>query len=272
MKPRLDRYLVNKGHFPSRQRAQEAIKAGLVRVNGQPALRPGAAINGDPQVEVIGELLPYASRGGLKLARALAIFGLSPVGRVCLDIGASTGGFTDCLLKNGARRVYAVDVGTGQLAAELRHDPRVVVLEGVNARYLSAEQVPEEVALAAIDVSFISVTKVLPAVAGRLAMRGDLVVLVKPQFEVGPDRVGRRGVVRDQALHREAILTVAEAAPALGLGAQGLDYSLLVGPKGNIEFLLWLEAGVPSRLTALDWARRVDEVVATAHSALGQRE
>jgi 23S rRNA (cytidine1920-2'-O)/16S rRNA (cytidine1409-2'-O)-methyltransferase len=236
---RLDELLVARGLAESRAAAARLILAGRVRLAGGAAAKAGALVAPDAALELV-EAAPYVSRGGEKLAGALAAFGLALADRVCLDVGASTGGFTDALLARGARRVYAVDVGRGQLHPRLRGDPRVVVLEGVNARRLDAARLDPAPTLATVDVSFISLEKVLPAVAASLAAPGQIVALVKPQFEVGRGRVGKGGVVRDPALHREAVRQVAAAAGRLGLAVAGVAPSPLRGPKGNREFFLLL--------------------------------
>ncbi len=234
---RLDQLLVERGLAESRQKAQAMILAGLVKVDGQRSDKPGRAVALDSRIEV-AENLPYVSRGGLKLAAALDGFGIEVAGKVCLDCGASTGGFTDCLLKRGAARVYAVDAGSGQLDWILRQDERVIVREGVNARYLKPGDFPEPIDLAVCDVSFISVTMILPAIAPLLKPgRGELLVLVKPQFEVGRGQVGKGGIVRDPALHRAACDRVRAAAEALGF-LTALMESPILGAEGNREFLL----------------------------------
>ena len=202
---RLDQKLVELGHFESREKARATIMSGLVFVNGQRADKPGMAVKDDAKVEVRGAACPYVSRGGFKLEKALRVFPISPEGLTCIDCGASTGGFTDVLLKNGAAKVYAVDVGYGQLAWNLRNDPRVVNLERTNARYLTREQIPEEVQFFSVDVSFISLTLILPPVRELLAPGGQAVCLIKPQFEAGREKVGKKGVVRDRAVHEEVI-------------------------------------------------------------------
>jgi 23S rRNA (cytidine1920-2'-O)/16S rRNA (cytidine1409-2'-O)-methyltransferase len=243
---RLDEALVERGLSPNRSQARALVIEGRVTVDGQPARTPGQAVREDHQIEVRQRETTYASRGGEKLASGLDAFGVDPAGLIALDAGASTGGFTDCLLRRGARRVYAVDVGYGQLAWALRSDPRVVVLERTNARYLTREHVPEQVELVTADLSFISLGKVLPALRAVSAPGATFVVLVKPQFEVGPDRVGKGGVVRDDALRQAAADGVAAAARALGLVERGRVDSALAGPKGNREILLWLVGdGVP---------------------------
>lgn len=237
---RLDRLLVERGYVATREQAAATILAGQVRVGGAPVTKAGRRFPPDAEVVVVGPAHPYVSRGGLKLAAALDAFGVDPAGRVCLDIGASTGGFTDLLLRRGAARVYAVDVGYGQLAWSLRQDERVIVRERVNARRLSEEAVPEPAGLAAVDVSFISLSKVLPAVCGRLGPGADLLCLVKPQFEAGPAEVPRGGVVRDPAVHRAVLGRVVAASAGLGWRAAGLIPSPITGAQGNREFLLHL--------------------------------
>jgi 23S rRNA (cytidine1920-2'-O)/16S rRNA (cytidine1409-2'-O)-methyltransferase len=241
---RLDLALVERGLAPTRSKAQALVLAGCVAVDGAPAAAPGERVRPDQRVEVKGPDHPFVSRGGVKLAGALDAFGLDPAGAVALDVGASTGGFTDCLLQRGAQRVYAVDVGYGQLAWSLRTDPRVVVLERTNARYLGREHVPEDVDLVTADTSFISAAKVLPALVGVAGPSASFVVLVKPQFELGPRRVGKGGVVRDDAARHEAADGVAAAARALGLVERGRVDSSIPGPKGNREILLWLSAAI----------------------------
>ena len=234
---RLDELLVERGLAQSRAKARALILAGQVLVNGRKGAKAGELIQADARVEVV-EPPPYVSRGGLKLQAALDHFRIAVEGRVCLDVGASTGGFTDCLLKRGARRVYAVDVGRGQLDWRLRGDARVVVCEGINARYLGPEQVPEPVDLAVCDVSFISATLILPRLAALLSDTGEMVILVKPQFEVGRGQVGKGGVVRDPELHQAACRKVAEAAAGLGFHSEWIE-SPVRGAEGNREFLLY---------------------------------
>lgn len=238
-KQRLDVLLVERGLAESRPRAQALILAGQVRVNRERVSKAGAQIRVDAAVDVLGSGLPFASRGGLKLAGALDDFHIDPAGKICLDIGASTGGFTDCLLQRGAVRVYAVDVTTGQLAWKLRNDPRVVLVER-NARYLTPADVAEPAALVVLDVSFISAAKVLPAVAELAAAGADLLILVKPQFELDRKDVGKGGIVRDPALHARAVARVRAAAAEAGLAVLGERPSQLPGTEGNQEFFLHL--------------------------------
>ena len=237
MNPRLDELLVQRGLAESRAQAQRLIGAGEVRVNGQPATKAGHLVPADAELTV-AQPERFVSRGGEKLEEAFRRFGLDVAGRVCLDIGASTGGFTDCLLQHGAARVYAVDVGHGQIHWKLRNDPRVVLKEGVNARHLRAGDLPEQPALATVDVSFISLTKILPAVKELLVGGGGIVALIKPQFEAGREQVGRGGVVRDAGVHQQVIGDVREfGTRQLGLAWLGVCESPLKGPAGNVEFL-----------------------------------
>lgn len=237
-KERIDVLLVERGLAESRAKAQALILAGQVVVGEQRVDKPGTQVSVDAELRLKGEVLPYVSRGGLKLKAAIDRFGLDVRGRVCADIGASTGGFTDCLLQEGAVRVHAIDVGYGQLHEKLRTDPRVRSRERVNARYLTAEDLPEKVGVAVIDVSFISLTQVLPAVLPFLEPGGLLVALVKPQFEVGRERIGKGGVVRDAAARQEAIDTVAAFTREQGLEVRGVMDSPVPGPAGNVEALL----------------------------------
>ena len=213
------------------------IMSGIIYVDNQKADKPGTAYPDDVKVELRGNKLPYASRGGLKLEKALKVFPIDPRDKVCIDCGASTGGFTDVLLQHGAAKVYAVDVGYGQLAWKLRVDPRVVNLERTNLRYVTHEQIPETADLAVMDVSFISIRLVLPAVKELLKEDADIVCLIKPQFEAGREEVGKKGVVRDEAVHREVVQGILDFAPTIGLSVHGLDYSPIKGPEGNIEYI-----------------------------------
>jgi 23S rRNA (cytidine1920-2'-O)/16S rRNA (cytidine1409-2'-O)-methyltransferase len=243
---RLDLLLVSRGLAPSRERAQALVLAGRVEVGGKRAEKAGASVPESADVRVLGPDHPYVSRGGVKLAAALDTFGIDPSALVCLDVGASTGGFTDCLLQRGAARVYAVDVGAGQLDARLRSDPRVRLRERVNARFLSAEHVPEPVALAVVDVSFISLRLVVPAVLARLGRGARLVLLVKPQFEAGRREVPRGGVVRSPETHRRVLDEVRAFARGLGLEELGEIPSPISGAAGNREFLMaWRVAVSP---------------------------
>jgi 23S rRNA (cytidine1920-2'-O)/16S rRNA (cytidine1409-2'-O)-methyltransferase len=236
-KTRIDVLLVERGLAPSRERAQAMLLAGNVRVNGKRMDKPGIRLATDAQIEIAGEAQRYSSRGGLKLEGALEDFGVAPQDKTCLDVGSSTGGFTDCLLQHGARRVYAVDVTISQLDWKLQKDPRVVSIER-NARYLKPDDVGELVALVTMDVSFISVTKVLPAIAPLATAGGDFLILVKPQFELEKQQVGKGGIVRDAALQEKAVASVTGAAAALGLEIIGVRASRITGTQGNQEFFL----------------------------------
>lgn len=235
-KQRIDQLLVERGLAGTRQKAQALVLAGSVRVAGQRVDKPGQSVPSDAAVELL-EKLPYVGRGGLKLKAALDHFHIDPTGRVCVDIGSSTGGFTDCLLQHGAARVYAIDAGTGQLDWKLRNDPRVIVREQVNARHLSREHVPEPCSLAVCDVSFISVKLVLPSVTPLLEPAAEMVILVKPQFEVGREHVGKGGIVRDPALHTEVCDEISSFVRKLGFETSIID-SPILGAEGNREFLL----------------------------------
>ena len=239
-KQRLDQLVFERGLTESRERARTSIMSGVVYVNGQKADKPGMAVDPAAEIELRGDALPFVSRGGYKLDKALKVFPVDPVGKICIDCGASTGGFTDVLLQHGAAKVYSVDVGYGQLAWKLRNDPRVVNLERTNLRYVNREQIPEPLDLAVMDVSFISIRLVLPAVQKLLKPDADYICLIKPQFEAGREQVGKKGVVRDAAVHRSVIETCLNAAREAGYSVMGLDWSPIRGPEGNIEFLAWL--------------------------------
>ena len=262
-KIRLDVLLTERGLQESRQRAQAAIMSGLIFVNGQRVDKPGTAVQDDAEIEIRGNTLKYVSRGGLKLEKAMTEFPVALSGAVCGDIGASTGGFTDCMLQNGAARVYAVDVGYGQLAWKLRSDPRVVCLERTNARYLSREQVPEPLDFASVDVSFISLKLILLPLCALLRDRAHVVCLIKPQFEAGREKVGKKGVVRDPAVHREVLEGFLRHARDAGFAVLGMTYSPIRGPEGNIEYLGYLEKG-PGNPAEFD----LDALVAESHQSL----
>lgn len=239
-KKRLDTTLVERVLAQSRQRAQALIMAGKVLVNQQPADKPGTMVSSEDEITVRGEDMPYVSRGGLKLERALEYFAIDVSGRVCLDVGASTGGFTDCLLQHGAEKVFSVDVGYGQLAWKLRQDSRVVVIERTNIRHMSADRIPEPVDLVTIDTSFISLRIVIPAILKFMADSAGIIALIKPQFEVGKGRVGKGGVVRDPELHREVNERLCDFFLQAGLVSRGIIPSPILGPKGNREFITYL--------------------------------
>jgi 23S rRNA (cytidine1920-2'-O)/16S rRNA (cytidine1409-2'-O)-methyltransferase len=255
-KERLDKLLVSRGLARTRSRAQALIMAGEVRVEGEVVDKAGTKIRLDAQVEVV-EPLPYVSRGGFKLARALEAFAIEIRGRVCADVGACTGGFTDVLLQHGAARVYAIDVGYGQLAWKLRQDERVEVLERTNARYL--ESLPEPVSFVAVDVSFISLKLILPAVRKWLAPGAEIVALIKPQFEAGRDQVGKGGIVRDSAVHRAVLEEMLGWAEEQALSPAGLIRSPIEGGEGNVEFLAWLR---PGRSPDLDRQAAIEQALA----------
>ncbi len=236
-KERLDAVLVTRGLQESREKAKATIMSGLVFVNGQRVDKPGTTVPVDAEIEVRGAVCPYVSRGGLKLEKALAGFGIDPTGYVCSDSGASTGGFTDCLLQKGAVKVFAIDVGYGQLAWSIRNDPRVVVMERTNIRYVTPDQIGEPLDLSVVDVSFISLRIVLPAIAALLKPEGQVVCLIKPQFEAGKEKVGKKGVVRDPAVHLEVLENFMQTAHELGFSVADLTFSPVKGPEGNIEFL-----------------------------------
>lgn len=243
-KIRLDQLVFDLGLAESRERAKTTVMSGLVFVNGQRADKPGMQVSPDVNVEVKGTALPYVSRGGLKLEKALKVFPIDVNGKVCIDCGASTGGFTDVLLKNGAAKVYSVDVGYGQLAWSLRNDERVVNMERTNIRYISSEQIHEPLDICVMDLSFISVKLVLPAVCALLKDDAQLVCLIKPQFEAGREDVGKKGVVRDKAVHLSVIESVLSFAPTVGMTVMGLDFSPIKGPEGNREYLCYMKKGV----------------------------
>ena len=239
-KIRLDVALAARGLAASRQKAQAIIMSGSVFVDGNRVDKCGAQVTEDAVIEVRGKTLPYVSRGGLKLEKAMQCFPLNLNGVTAMDCGASTGGFTDCMLQNGAKKVYAVDVGYGQLDWKLRQDPRVVCMERTNARYLTAEQIPEPLDFVSVDVSFISLGLILPALRPLLAERADLICLIKPQFEAGKEKVGKKGVVRDPKVHLEVLEQFLRHAAENTLTVKGMTYSPIKGPEGNIEYLGWL--------------------------------
>ena len=262
-KVRLDLLLHERGLTESRERARTTIMSGLVFVNGQRIDKPGTVVDPESQIEIHGDALPFVSRGGFKLDKALKVFPVDPSGKVCIDCGASTGGFTDVLLQHGAAKVYAVDVGYGQLAWKLRTDERIVNLERCNLRYITSEQVPEPLDLAVMDVSFISIRLVIPAVRELLKSGADYICLIKPQFEAGREEVGKKGVVRDPAVHERVVREILTFASGAGFSVMGLDYSPIKGPEGNIEYICHLKLGdYPAPV--ID----VRSVVAASHSAL----
>ncbi len=264
-KERLDTALVLRGLAVSREKAKALIMSGNVYVNNQKSDKAGTSVKPDDNIEVRGETLKYVSRGGLKLEKAVESFGVVLEGSVCADIGASTGGFTDCMLQNGAAKVFAVDVGYGQLAWKLRTDPRVVNLERTNFRYVTKEQIPEALDFASVDVSFISLSLILPVLFGLLKPGGRTVCLIKPQFEAGRENVGKKGVVRDKRVHTAVIEKILGVAAENGFSVLGLDFSPVKGPEGNIEYLMFAEKSEnPQNLCDVMPA----DVVEASHTAL----
>lgn len=240
MKERLDVLLVNKGLADSREKAKSIIMSGIVYVDNNKEDKAGSTFDVNANIEVRGNTLRYVSRGGLKLEKAMDNFGVTLDGKVTMDVGASTGGFTDCMLQNGAVKVYSVDVGHGQLAWKLRNDERVVCMEKTNIRYVTPEDIDDKIEFASIDVSFISLTKVLPPVKELLTDNGEIVCLIKPQFEAGREKVGKKGVVRDKKVHEEVIETIVSYARTIGFKTRALSFSPIKGPEGNIEYLLYI--------------------------------
>lgn len=265
MKERLDVLLVNRGLAPSREKAKTMIMAGNVFVNNNREDKAGSTFPEDCVIEIHGTTLKYVSRGGLKLEKAMTHFGVELEGKVCMDIGASTGGFTDCMLQNGAVKVYAVDVGYGQFAWKLRQDPRVVCMEKTNIRYVTPDQIDDPLDFASVDVSFISLTKVLGPARELLKENGQMVCLIKPQFEAGREKVGKKGVVRDKKVHEEVIENVTQFALSNGFSIHALEYSPIKGPEGNIEYLVYIEKSEePVQAEQVD----IHAVVEAAHGEL----
>ena len=262
-KTRLDVLLVERGLQETRQKAQATIMSGIVFVNGQRVDKVGTAVSNDALIEIRGTTLPYVSRGGLKLEKAMQTFPLTLTGKICADIGASTGGFTDCMLQNGAKKVYAVDVGYGQLDWKLRKDARVVCMERTNARYLTHEEIPEELDFASVDVSFISLKLIFPALYGLLREGGEIACLIKPQFEAGREKVGKKGVVRDPAVHLEVLEHFLIHAKENHFTVLGITYSPIRGPEGNIEYLGFLRKSEEP-----DAAVDLQAIVEASHTAL----
>ena len=265
-KERLDILLVDKGIFSSRERAKTSIMAGLIFVDGQRVDKAGEKVNIDADIVFKGEEMPYVSRGGFKLEKAMKAFNISLKDKVCMDIGASTGGFTDCMLQNDATKVFSVDVGYGQFAWKLRTDPRVVCMERTNIRYVTPEDIGEKLDFASIDVSFISLRTIMPAVKELLKDNGQVVALIKPQFEAGKDKVGKKGVVRDKAVHHEVITKIVTYLQENDLNVLGLDYSPIKGPEGNREYLVFFTKD--KNLSSDFTNERIDNVVDESHSQL----
>lgn len=264
-KQRLDVAVFERGLAETREKAKALIMAGSVYVNGQKALKGGATVKAEDQIEVRGAVNPYVSRGGLKLQKAMDVFDLSLVDCVCMDIGASTGGFTDCMLAHGAAKVYAIDVGYGQLAWKLRCDERVVNLERTNFRYVTREQVPDEIDFASVDVSFISLKLILPVMRELLKADGQAVCLIKPQFEAGREKIGKKGVVRDRSVHADVIREITAFAVDTGFDVLAVDYSPIKGPEGNIEYLMHLRRAANE---GQRWSGDVSALVDASHGAL----
>ena len=262
-KQRLDVVMADRGLAESRQKAQAVIMAGQVYVDGRKVEKAGTPVSPEASIEVRGKTLPYVSRGGLKLEKAMALWPIELQGKVCADIGASTGGFTDCMLQNGAGKVYAVDVGYGQLAWKLRSDERVTVLERTNARYLTRAEIPDELDFFSVDVSFISLNLILPPVRALMKEGGQGVCLIKPQFEAGKDKVGKKGVVRDRGVHLEVLEHFLDHVKAAGFSLLGFTFSPIRGPEGNIEYLGWLSAGENQ-----DFVPDLPQLVADSHATL----
>ena len=272
MKERLDVLLVKKGLAPSREKAKAVIMAGSVYVDGQKEDKAGSVFDEESaQIEVRGHVLPYVSRGGLKLEKALKVFPITLTDKICMDIGASTGGFTDCMLQNGAAKVYSVDVGYGQLDWKLRQDDRVVCMEKTNFRYMTPEDIPEVLDFASVDVSFISLDKILTPAYALLREQGEMVALIKPQFEAGREKVGKKGVVRDPKVHEDVISRIVRHADEVSFEVLDLSYSPIRGPEGNIEYLIHLRKN-PERTVYPDipavFEKKIKEIVEEAHQEL----
>ena len=266
-KKRLDVALFEIGYTESREKARALIMAGQVYVNGQKSLKAGDNIKPDDSIEVRGEKMPFVSRGGYKLDKAMRSFSLNLDGKICMDVGASTGGFTDCMLMNGAVRVYSIDVGYGQLAWKLRSDSRVVNLERTNFRYVTHEQVPDEIDFSSVDVSFISLKLILPVLYSLLNKNGEAVCLVKPQFEAGREKIGKKGVVRDRKVHCEVIENCISYARENSFYIKGIDFSPVKGPEGNIEYLMYISKSETSEPDI-----NVEAVVAASHDMLDKEQ
>ncbi|WP_134683181.1 TlyA family RNA methyltransferase [Brevibacillus migulae] len=268
-KERLDVLLVERGLYETREKAKAAVMAGLVIVAGDRCDKPGTKFSEDVAITVKGDIHPYVSRGGLKLEKAIREFDIDLTDKIMMDIGASTGGFTDCALQHGAKKVYAIDVGYGQLAWTLRQDERVVVMERTNFRHLDPDAFPyEKPDMASIDVSFISLKLILPVLQRFLQDGGQVVALVKPQFEAGKEKVGKNGIVRDPDIHVEVLQGIAGYAASIGLAVRGVSFSPITGGEGNIEFLLHLQKAVPTEAETAYWLSQMEKIVADAHQSL----
>ena len=271
-KERLDVLMVQRNLAESREKAKALIMSGIVYVNGQKEDKAGTSFEETVQIEVRGSTLKYVSRGGLKLEKAMSRFGVQLAGKVCMDVGASTGGFTDCMLQNGAVKVYAVDVGHGQLAWKLRNDDRVICMEKTNIRYVTPEDIGDRIEFSSIDVSFISLTKVLGPVKQLLTDNGQVVCLIKPQFEAGREMVGKKGVVREKSVHLEVIEMVSDYARSIGFGILGLEFSPIKGPEGNIEYLLYLQNYPQEEAGQEETGQEVTAQRVTGQGTTGQEE
>lgn len=267
MKERLDVLLVNRGFAPSREKAKAMIMEGNVFVENQREDKAGSSFDVNANIEIKGNTLKYVSRGGLKLEKAMTHFGIELTDKICMDIGASTGGFTDCMLQNGAKKVYAVDVGYGQFAWKLRQDERVVCMEKTNIRYVTPEDIADRLDFASVDVSFISLTKVLEPARNLLQDDGEMVCLIKPQFEAGREKVGKKGVVREKSVHEEVICKVIDYAVSIGFVVLNLEYSPIKGPEGNIEYLVYIKKAETGSASEID----VKAVVEAAHGELDKQ-
>lgn len=267
-KLRLDILLVEKGIFSSRERARASVMSGEIFVDGVRVDKCGEKVKVSSNIEFKGEKMPYVSRGGYKLEKAIRSFGIELKDKVCIDIGASTGGFTDCMLQNGASKVYSIDVGYGQLAWKLRVDPRVVCMERTNFRYVTYEQIGEYADFASIDVSFISLEKIIPAAINLLNAKGSVMALIKPQFEAGRDKVGKKGVVREKSTHEEVILKIVTFIRKLDLNIINIDYSPIKGPEGNIEYLIYFTKNNEISYDFKD--EKIKDIVNSSHGQLDE--
>ena len=268
MKERLDVLLVQKGFTESREKAKRIIMTGVVFVDGQRVDKAGAQVPEDADIEVKGSLCPYVSRGGMKLAKAVEKFDIDLKGKNCVDMGASTGGFTDCMLQNGAEKVYSIDVGYGQLDWKLRTDKRVVNIEKTNIRYLDRALISDIIDFVSIDVSFISLTLILPVAYDVMRAGGEIVCLVKPQFEAGREQVGKKGIVKDKSVHREVIIKVASFSKQLGFAVNGITFSPMTGTKGNVEYLLFMSKSPGDGMTLGEIEEETTNIVDEAHKML----
>lgn len=265
-KERLDILLTEKNFFDSRAKAKTMIMLGKILVNGQKIEKAGTLIDRDSEIKILGEEMPFVSRGGFKLQKAIEVFKIDLVGKIAADIGASTGGFTDCMLQHGAKKIYAVDVGYGQLAWKLRNDERVINLERTNIRNVTRKEIPDVLDFASVDVAFISLEKVLPVAYDLLGEVGEVAALIKPQFEAGKDKVGKKGVVKDKKIHAEVIEKILNFSKSAGFKICGINFSPVKGPEGNIEYLAYLSKNFSA--TEIDFAEKIFFTVDAAHEEL----